>query len=124
LVAVDSPDSFLSDTPTAIMVRQILGAVSQFEKASIVAKLRAARQRKRARTGKGEGRKSHSELRPATVAMAKRLHRRNPKTGGRRSYREIAAELAAGGHVNKNGRPFGPSAIKSMVEARPWPAAT
>ena len=39
LIAVDSPQAFLDDTPTAIMVRQILGAVSQFEKASLVARL-------------------------------------------------------------------------------------
>jgi DNA invertase Pin-like site-specific DNA recombinase len=31
LVAVDSPESFVSDTPTAELIRQILGAVSQFE---------------------------------------------------------------------------------------------
>src|SRR5690242_3565101 len=42
LVAVDSPEAFLSDTPTAVLVRQVLGAVSQFEKASLVAKLAAA----------------------------------------------------------------------------------
>src|SRR6478609_4032226 len=42
----DSPEAFLSDTPTAVLVRQVLGAVSQFEKASLVAKLAAARQRR------------------------------------------------------------------------------
>src|SRR4051812_43249311 len=33
LVAVDSPDSFLDDTPTATLIRQVLGAVAQFDKA-------------------------------------------------------------------------------------------
>src|ERR1700733_2634030 len=33
LIAADSPASFVDDGPTATMVRQILGAVSQFEKA-------------------------------------------------------------------------------------------
>jgi DNA invertase Pin-like site-specific DNA recombinase len=33
LVAVDSPDSFLDETPTAVLVRQVLGAVAQFEEA-------------------------------------------------------------------------------------------
>src|SRR5215472_11588172 len=47
LIAVDSPDAFLSDTPTAVLIRQILGAVSQFEKASLVAKLRSARMRRK-----------------------------------------------------------------------------
>jgi hypothetical protein len=36
LIAVDSPGSFLEDTPTAALIRQVLGAVSQFEKASLV----------------------------------------------------------------------------------------
>src|SRR5215208_3748013 len=32
LVPTTSPDYFTEDTPTAVMVRQILGAVAQFEK--------------------------------------------------------------------------------------------
>jgi len=34
LVAADSPQSFLDDTPTSKLIRQILGAVSEFDKAS------------------------------------------------------------------------------------------
>ena len=41
LIAADKPDAFLDDTPTATMVRQILGVVSQFEKAMLVSKLPA-----------------------------------------------------------------------------------
>ncbi len=47
LIAADSPDAFLDETPTAVMIRQILGSVSQFEKAMLVAKLRGARERKK-----------------------------------------------------------------------------
>ncbi len=43
LVAVDDPDAFTADTPTAVLVRQLLGAVSQFERATLVAKLKVAR---------------------------------------------------------------------------------
>ena len=59
-----------------------------------MAKLKAARDRKRARDGKCEGRRSHREMNPELVALAKRLRRRNPKTGERRSLRSIAVELA------------------------------
>jgi DNA invertase Pin-like site-specific DNA recombinase len=45
LIAVDSPDAFLDDTPTAVLIRPVLGAVAQFEKANFVAKLAAARKR-------------------------------------------------------------------------------
>src|SRR6516162_4054369 len=53
LVPTSAPDFFTTDTPTAVLVRQVLGAVSQFEKASLVAKLRAARERKIAAGGRG-----------------------------------------------------------------------
>ena len=46
------------------MIRQILGSVSQFEKAMLVAKLKGARDRKKAATGKCGGRKSYEERNP------------------------------------------------------------
>ncbi len=117
LIAADNPSSFLDDTPTAKLVRQVLGAIAEFDKAMTVAKLRGARERRRAVTGKCEGRKGHSELRPDLVQEAKRLRRRSPKTGAQRSLRDISMELARLGHMNSNGRPFSASSIKSMLEA-------
>src|SRR5215467_13655201 len=75
IIAADSPAAFVEDTPTATLVRQVLGAVAQFDKAMTVAKLRLARERVRKRDGKCEGRKSHAEERPQAVALAKQLHR-------------------------------------------------
>jgi DNA invertase Pin-like site-specific DNA recombinase len=118
LIPASAPDFFVEDTPTAVLVRQVLGAIAQFEKASLVAKLKAARDRKRARDGKCEGRRSHREMNPELVALAKRLHRRNPKTGQRLSLRAIAAELAAHGLVNMHGRPFAAESIKAMIQRR------
>lgn len=115
LIPVDAPDYFTADTPTAVMVRQILGAVSQFEKAAIVHKLRVARDRKRAATGRCEGRKPIAEKYPNAVALARKLHRKDRATGKRLSYRKIAAKMAAAGHLAGSGEPFGPSAIKSML---------
>jgi hypothetical protein len=43
------------------MLPKELGAVSQFEKAMLVAKLKGARDRKRAKHGKCEGAKAYSE---------------------------------------------------------------
>jgi len=98
--------------------RQVPGAIAQFEKASTVAKLKAARDRKRARDGKCEGRKSHVEMNPELVALAKRLRRRNPKTGERKSLRSIAAQLAQLGYVNVNGHPFAAESIQAMIRRR------
>ena len=47
LIAVDSPSAFQDNTPTAKLVRQVLGAIAEFDKAMTVAKLRGARDRKR-----------------------------------------------------------------------------
>ena len=116
LIPATAPDFFTEDTPTAVLVRQVLGAIAQFEKASIVAKLAVARKRKRDATGKCEGRKSYTECRPDTVALARKLRRKKPK-GGQLSLRAIAGELAALGHLNERGKQFNPKSIAVMVTA-------
>ena len=66
LIPADAPTYFTDPSPTAEMVRQILGAVAvKFEKAGLVAKLKGARERKRAATGRCEGRKAVPEPRLA-----------------------------------------------------------
>ena len=112
LVPVDAPTYFTDPTPTAEMVRQILGAVSQFEKASLVAKLRHARERVRARTGRCEGRKP---VPAEVVAAARRLARKNPKTGEKRSLRQIGVELAKLGHLGPSGGSYFPASISRML---------
>ena len=116
LIAADSPEAFLDDTPTAVMMRQILGAVSQFEKAMLVAKLKGARDRKKAAGGKGSGRNTYEERDAEMVALAKKLAR-YPVNGRRRSLREVAAELEAQGHLSATGKRFEATAVKRMVEA-------
>ena len=54
--------------------------------------------------------------RPGAVALAKKLRRANPKTGGRLSLRRISQALADAGHLNERGRPFNANSIKAMVE--------
>ncbi len=115
LIAASAPLHFVEDTPTAVLVRQVLGAVAEFEKTTLVAKLAAARRRKRVATGKKvEGRKSHAEARPDVVALAKRLARKKPK-GGKLSLRAISAALAAQGHLNERGRPFNPKSVSALL---------
>jgi DNA invertase Pin-like site-specific DNA recombinase len=115
LVAASVPMHFIEDTPTAILVRQVLGAIAEFEKTTLVAKLAAARRRKRAATGqKVAGRKSHAEARPDVVKLAKALARKKPK-GGTLSLRAISAELAARGFLNERGCPFNPKSVAAML---------
>ena len=71
--------------------------------------------RKREATGgKVEGRKSHTEMHPEIVALAREL-RRKPRNGRRPSLRAVAAELARRGHVNANGVPYAAKSVASMV---------
>ncbi len=115
LVAASAPTHFIEDTPTATLVRQVLGAIAEFEKTTLVAKLAAARRRKRIATGKKvEGRKSHAEARPDVVRLAKALARKKPK-GGRLSLRAVAAELAARGYLNERGKPFNPKSVSVLL---------
>jgi DNA invertase Pin-like site-specific DNA recombinase len=116
LIAADNTSSFIDDTPTAVLVRQVLGAIAQFDKAMTVAKLRGARERKRRETGKCEGRKTLAEKFPAAVLLAKRLRRANPKTGERMSLRKISADLAAAGYLNERRVPFNAASILAMIE--------
>jgi DNA invertase Pin-like site-specific DNA recombinase len=119
LIAADSPDQFVDETPTAVLIRQILGAVAQFDKAMTVAKLRGARERKRRKTGgKVEGRKSYAETKPELVKLARELSEQRPRL----SLRQISAELAAQGFVTSagkkrsGGKPYSASAVVSMLE--------
>jgi len=71
LIPTTSPSYFTEETPTAVLIRSVLGAVAQFEKASLVAKMKAARDRKIAAGEKCGGRKSHLELQPDVVGLAR-----------------------------------------------------
>ena len=104
-----------SSDPSRVMMLQIAGAFHQYEKARLVAKLRAARERKRAAGVKVEGRKSWAEINPELVREAKQLRRKTK--AGQRSLRAIAAELAARGHLNERGAVFSASAVASMLAA-------
>lgn len=115
LIAADSPASFLDDGPTSKLIRQILGAVSEFDKAMTVAKLKGARDRVRRQRGKCEGRKSYEEREGGEelVTLARELQR-NPN-GRPHSLRKVAARLAERGFVTPSGRHYSASAVASML---------
>jgi len=107
LIAVDDPDAFANETPTAVMIRQILGAVSQFQKAELVAKLAGARARAR------RERKDYREGRKPAPEVAQRLARRLRKRG--LSLRDISTKLAAAGYLSPSGRPYLAQSVKVML---------
>jgi DNA invertase Pin-like site-specific DNA recombinase len=112
LIAADSPDSFVSDTPTADLIRQILGAVAQFDKATLVHKLRGARDRRSAALGRRiEGNPNWKPVPVAAVEAAKAARGRGL------TLRAVSAELAAAGFLSPSGRQYGPESVKRMLEA-------
>lgn len=108
LIPVDAPTYFTDPSPTAELVRQILGAVAQFEKAALVAKLKHARDAKRQATGRCEGRKPNT----AAVIYAQQLKEQNPEI----TLLEISAELTHAGYVSTAGS-YSVSAISRMLRS-------
>jgi DNA invertase Pin-like site-specific DNA recombinase len=108
-----------SSDPSRVMMRQIAGAFHQYEKARLVAKLKAARDRKRATGVKVEGRKTNVAIDAAEhggqmLTLARKLRRKSRK-GGRRSLRAIATELEKAGYVSQSGRTFASTAVARML---------
>lgn len=102
VVPVDCPGHFTEDTPTATMIRQILGAVSEFEKAQLVYRLRVARER----SGRFGGRRPV----PAEVVARVRVLR-----GDRVPFRQASEILAAEGFLNERGNPYDPRSLQRVA---------
>ena len=114
LIPATAPNHFVEDTPTAVLVRQVLGAIAQFEKASLVSKLKAARDRKIAAGIKCGGRKSFAERDPVLVATARQVMAERPRL----SLRKLATELAQQGYVDRRGMPYPAQSIANMLARR------
>lgn len=99
LLSVEEPDLHATD-PTRILMRQLMGAVAQYDKAQIVLKLRGARMRKKAATGRCEGRKpfGYRDGEQAIIARMKEL--RASGIG----FDKIAEQLNAEGIMPRSGQ--------------------
>jgi hypothetical protein len=94
-----------------VLVRQVLGATAQFEKTSLVAKLKAARDRKIAQGIKCGGRKTYAERSPELVAAAKALQAERPRL----SLRKMATRLAEQGIVGVSDEPYAAMSVSNML---------
>ena len=103
LISSESPESFVDDSPTSVLIRRVLGCLSDFEKNSIVEKLRGSRMRKRSvnkekmiltREGKGkvEGRKSLIERNPEVVSLIRKYNNSSKKMNDSEISRVIESE--------------------------------
>lgn len=118
VVAADSGTDLTAadEDPTRVLIRQVLGAVAQFEKSVIVAKLRAARVRRRRETGRCEGRKPFGEHPGEDRVLARmRQLRRKPRGRDGLSYREVAARLNAEQLPTRTGMPWRAGTVRRIL---------
>jgi hypothetical protein len=102
----------------------VLGAVAEFDKSVLVAKLKAVRIRKRKATGRCEGRKPFG-MKPGegeTLALIRRL-RRKLRGGARLSYDAIAARLNADGVPTRTGKLWAGPTVYGILKRFPAPNA-
>lgn len=114
--AVEGSDLLEGDA-TRKLVRQVLGAIAEYDKAMLVLKLKAARERKRARTGKCEGRKGYadSEEGRAIIREVKRLRRKKPGCKAM-SCKQIADVLCQTGRKSLWGSPFTAGGVANILK--------
>ena len=116
LVSVAEPDLMAND-PTRVLMRQLLGAVAQYDKSQIVLKLRGARQRKKALTGRCEGAKPYGEL-PGEPAIIERMQALRAEGLG---FDRIAAALNKEGVKPRRGRQWWGFAVNNILSAQDKP---
>ena len=99
---VDASGTDLTDQsdPSRVLIRQVLGAVAQHDRACLVAKLRAARQRKRSATGRCEGRKPFG----SRVGEDRGVQRIRQLRSEGLSVRAVAERLNAEGIPSRGGK--------------------
>jgi DNA invertase Pin-like site-specific DNA recombinase len=116
LLSAAEPDLCSAD-PTRILMRQILGAVAAYDKSLVVAKLRGARERKRAQRGRCEGAKRYGEL----AGEREVLERMRALREGGATLTAIAETLNADGVRPRRGTKWFPMAVGRIL-SRTGPA--
>jgi len=114
ILSVAEPD-LCSDDPSRKLVRQVFGAIAEYERAMIVLKLRAARQRIRARQGRCEGRKPYGE-RPGeqeVIARARELAKEGM------NYSHIADTLNGERRPTRAGGRWFPATVSRILKLSP-----
>lgn len=101
-----------NDDPSGKLIRQILGAVSEWEKCALVQKLRASRLRIRRAGGRCEGNKpyGHTPEEQETVDSILSLR----KSG--KSYVAIAEQLNGEGVKSRSGAKWHPTQVQRVIQ--------
>jgi len=107
LISVDEGLELASSDPSRKLIRQMFGAIAEYDKDMLVLRLRAARLRKRLKAGKCEGAKAYGEDSPEEQHLIRRIRllrrRRKGKHPGM-TYKQIADLLNEEGIRTKKGK--------------------
>ncbi len=118
VIEADGGNDLTSDndaSPTAVLIRQVLGAISQWEKSGLVAKLRAARDRVREQRGRCEGPRAFGDREGEAARLQRVLELAVDHGGNRRSLTELVATLNAEGVATRSGRPWARSTVQAIL---------
>ncbi len=110
LFSTCEPD-LCSQDPSRVLVRHVFGAIAQYEKAMLVLKLRGARQRKKARGERGDGRHAYGEKPEEQATLQRMLVLRSAGT----KTRAIAASLNAEGLLSRYGKPWHAATVAKIL---------
>ncbi len=108
-----------SNDPSRKLIRQVLNAVAEYERSALVAKLRAARDRKRRNGGHAVGcyRFAEHPDRPSETETLERIHQLRQRIPSRRrqSLREVAATLIAEGRESRSGKAWTAAMVRDLL---------
>lgn len=112
VVSVCEPDLCSTD-PSRVLVRQIFGAIAQYDRAMTVLKLRGARQRKKAKEGRCEGRKAFG----ARSGEGQAIQRMRELRLEGMAVDRIAAQLNAEGIASRMGKGWHGMSVSRILKA-------
>lgn len=102
-----------SNDPGRKLMRTIMGAIAEYDKALIVLKLKAARQRAKAKTGRCEGQKPFGTLEGESGTLARLVALRSSGA----NYEAIARQLNAEGIKTRSNGDWFPATVRKIVLA-------
>ncbi len=118
LISTTEGPDLAADDPTRKLIRQLFGAVAEYEKDMLVIKLRASRQAAKRKNGKCEGKKPYGDSDQKEIAAVKRIkiirHKRKgvPKPGPSKVARILQAE----GWPTRDGGPWRHQIVANIIK--------
>ena len=118
LISTCEGKDLASNDPTRKLIRQIMGAVAEYDRAMLVLKLRVARERKKLKEGRCEGRIPYGKDEKEKEVIQKVKLMRRDRRGGFKgmTLESIATTLNAQGYTTRTGKKFTPTQIHNILK--------